>query len=186
MRSKMFIILLSLFIFYGCGRPTSKDMSPIIAKVDVCEISAQELQEGFATSAFSARPDKIQARRDYLEMLIDQKLILLDAQKRGLDKAPDFLKSVEKFWAQSLVNVSLGQKTMELHRGSMVRDEDVRRIYETMVREGVTSKSFEDVYPQIKWQAQKQMESQRLQEWMEGIRKNMAVTVNEDALKALK
>lgn len=186
MRSRAFGVLLSFFVLCGCGSSASKDASPIIAKVGGCNISAAELEEGFATSAFSARPDKLQARRDYLETLVNQKLILLDAQKKGMDKAPDFLNSIERFWAQSLLTVALGQKSVELRRELKVGDGDVRKIYDGMVKEGATTKSFEEVYPQLKWRAEKEMETLRLNEWMEGLRKNTAVSIDEQALKALK
>jgi len=162
------------------------DLSPVVAKVSSYEIRADELAEGFLTSAYAARADKVQARREYLDTLIDQKLILLDAQKRGLDKAPDFLKSVEKFWAQSLLAVAVGKKAKEMDQGITVRDEDIRRVYESAVKGGVTEKPLQDVYPQIKVQAQKAQEGQLLKGWIEGLRQNTAVSVDEDVLKTMK
>ena len=84
------------------------------------------------------------------------------------------------------MTTALGQKTMELRRGMGVRDEDVRRIYENMVREGVTDKPYKDVFPQIKWQAEKQLESQLLNTWIDTLRQRATVSVDENVLKSLK
>jgi hypothetical protein len=184
--SVLALVAVALVIISGKGVGVRPGASPVLANVGGYQIMADEFEEGFATSAFSARADKLQARREYLETLINQKLILLDAQKKNLDKAPDFLKSVEKFWAQSLLTVALGKKTVELHKGINVRDEDVRRIYDSMVRDGVTTKSLSDVYPQIKWQAEKQLEAQLLNGWIEGLRKGSTVSIDENMLKTLK
>ncbi len=163
-----------------------KAVSPVLAKINAYEISADEFEQGFATSAFSPRADKLQARREYLDTLVNQKLILLDAQKKNIDKDPDFLRSVERFWAQSLLTITLGQKTLELHKGARVREEDIRRIYENMIKDGVTDKPFEVVYPQIKWQAEKQLEAQLLDQWMKSLREEAVVSINENVLKSLK
>ncbi|MBF0331375.1 MAG: hypothetical protein HQL17_05505 [Candidatus Omnitrophica bacterium] len=184
----LFVVLLATAMIIISGKTTDKanTVSEVVATAGGYQIMADEFAEGFAVSAFAARADKLQARREYLETLINQKLILLDAQKNGLDKAPDFLKSVEKFWTQSLLTVALGKKTLELHKGMNVRDEDVRQIYENMVKEGVTSKPLHEVYSQIKWQAEKQVETQLLNNWILELRKGAAVSVDETALKALK
>jgi hypothetical protein len=181
----LLLISALVFVVYGNRKP-SKPFSPVLASVSGYDIMTDEFEEGFSTSAFAARSDRLQARREYLETVINQKLILLDAQKKNIDKAPDFLKSVERFWAQSLLTVALGQKTLELQKGVNVREEDVRRIYESMVKDGVTEKPFEDVYPQIKWQAEKQIQTQRLNAWVESLRKGAVVNINDNVLKALK
>lgn len=181
------LVLLTLGVVTGCtGTAPSKPVSPVIAMVNGYDIYQDEFEEGFATSAYAARDDRAKARQDYLETLINQKLILLDAQKKNLDKDPDFLRSVERFWAQSLLTVALNQKTQELQKGMNVREEDVRRIYDNMVKDGVTDKPFEDVYPQIKWQAEKQLQAQLLNAWVENLRKGATVSVNDNMLKELK
>ncbi len=193
MRLRMPLVLLTMLVLVstvavtGCGfNKPSKPVSPVIARVGAYDIRVDEFEEGFVTSPFVARADVLLARREYLDTLINQKLILLDSQKKNIDKDPDFLKSVERFWAQSLLTVALGQKTLELQKGVTVREDDVRRIYDNMVKDGVTEKPFEDVYPQIKWQAEKQLQAQRLNAWVDSLRKNAAVSINENVLKDIK
>jgi hypothetical protein len=160
--------------------------APVLARVGGGEIYVDEFGEGFATSAFAARTDRVEARREYLDTLINEKLILLDAQKKGLDRTPEFLTAVERFWAQSLLTAAMAAKTTELHRGVRVPDEDIRTIYAGMVRDGVTEKPYEAVYPQIKWQAEKQLEARLLDEWVRSLRAGAIVSVDENALKDLK
>ena len=186
MRSKPFVVLLLSFALCGCGPLGPGGSSPIIAKVGACEISVKELEEGFSTSAFSTRPDRVQSRREYLDVLINQKLILLDAQEKGLDKTQDFLSSIERFWTQSLLTVALGKKTLELRRGLNVPENDLHRAYDIMVKDGKTTQSFEEVYPQARWRAEKVAETARLEQWMHGLRKKHPVTVDEQALTAFK
>ncbi len=180
-------LLMSVALLYGRGRQIPpQDMSPVVAKVGAYEIRANEFEEGFSSSGYAAREDKSQARREYLDTLIDQKLILLDAQKKGFDKEPDFLRSVERFWAQSLLAVAVGKRSRELEKQVEVRDEDVRRLYEEKVKDGTTLKPLQEVYAQIKWQAVKQQESLLLKKWIDGLRQGAAVRVDATALGAMK
>ncbi len=147
MKSGMFVVLCMAALVgavTGCdSRKPAKPASPVIAMVSGYDIRQNEFEEGFATSAFVARADRIKAREEYLDMLINQKLILLDAQKKNIDKDPDFLSSVERFWAQSLLTVALSQKTQELQKGVNIREDDVRRIYDNMIKvENSNSRSF--------------------------------------------
>ncbi|MFH0753784.1 MAG: hypothetical protein V2A70_04395 [Candidatus Omnitrophota bacterium] len=180
------VLAVALVYIFGRAAGAPADASPLLANVGGYRITVNEFKDGFMTSAFAARADRLQARREYLETLIDQKLILLDAQKHNLDKTPDFLRSVERFWSQSLLTVALGSKTLEFHKGSNVKDEDVRRIYDDMVKDGVTTKPIQEVYSQIKWQAEKQVESQKLNAWIASLRKAASVRVDEMMLKSLK
>ena len=50
---------------------------------------------------------------EFLKNMITQKLILLDAERRGLDRDPQFLKMIENFWQQSLLTFALQEKTKE-------------------------------------------------------------------------
>ena len=193
MRSKILIVCLVAVVLAvlavwkaGCISRPAKAAAPVLARVNGYEILADEFEEGFMTSAFSARADKLEARREYLGTLVNQKLILLDAQKKDLDKDPDFLRSVERFWAQSLLTTAMGIKTLELHRGVRVQDEEIRGIYAGMVKDGVTDKPFDAVYPQIKWQAEKQLEARLLEQWVQGLRASAVVSVDENVLRGLK
>jgi hypothetical protein len=184
MRRLVWGVLLIAFAAVGCAKQQPPE--EVIAKVNDYEISVSEFEEGFASSAYASREDKLQARREYLGSLIDRKLILQDAQKKNIDKDKDFLKSIERFWEQSLLTVALGLKTQELSKSVRVREEDTRRIYDGMVKDGITTKAYEDVYPQIKWQAQKQIEGQKLGDWIEGLKKGASIKIDEDLLKRLK
>lgn len=184
MKQTFWVILIIAFAVGGCFK--QKPPEEVIAKVNDYDIRLSEYEEGFAASPYASRTDKLLARQEYLSSLIDRKLILQDAQKKNIDKEKEFLKSIERFWEQSLLTVALGTKTLELSKAVTVREKDVRSIYDGMVRDGITTKSYEDIYPQIKWQAQKQLEAAKLNEWIDSLRKGSTIKIDEDLLKSLK
>lgn len=166
----------------GCGvKPLSSEKA--VLTIDEYQVTAKEFEDGFAASLYADRPDHKQARTEYMENLVNRKLILLDAQRRGLDKDQEFLRSVERFWEQSLMTAALGAKTRDIAKGLTLSEKDLRQFYENMVKEGITTKSYDEVYPQIKWQAQKQMESRLLDEWMKDLKVHARVEIDKSVLK---
>jgi hypothetical protein len=102
---------LILLVLAGCGAP-HQDAKDVVAKVGSYVITRQEFKEAYKNSSFAAQ-NTLGSRRTFLNNMINQKLILLDAQKRGLDKSKEFLKMVENFWQQSLLTITLQEKAKE-------------------------------------------------------------------------
>jgi polyhydroxyalkanoate synthesis regulator phasin len=182
MTIKQGIIVLFCLVLVGCGK--SVPPKQVVVNVNDYVVTIDEFEQGFAQSAFAAGDDKTKARHAYLDNLINQKLILQDAQKRDLDKDREFLKSIERFWEQSLLTVAIGVKTKEIGGTYQVPEEQIRKLYDQMVKEGLTAKTYEEMYPQIKWQASKQLEAQMLSGWMDGLRRDARIKINESLLQA--
>ena len=68
--------------------------------------------------------------------------------------------------------------------GRLFRETELKNFYDNMVKDGITTKSYQEVYPQIKWQAEKQMESRLLDEWMKGLRAQATINIDKSILKA--
>jgi hypothetical protein len=75
-------------------------------------ITQEEFEDEYRNSLYS-KNDSPEVRQQFLNNMINQKLILLDAQKKGLDKDKEFLKMVEQFWQQSLLTTAMQAKVQE-------------------------------------------------------------------------
>lgn len=185
MNLKYGVVLFVSAALLGCGGSPVKE-SKVLVQINEYKVTADEFREGFAQSAFASRDDVEGARADYLENVINQKVILLDAQKKNIDKQKDFLRSIERFWEQSLLTVAVGMKTREITGSVRVTEEQLRRLYDQMVKEGVATKPYQEMYAQIRWQAEKQVEAQLLNDWMNDLRKKAKIVIDKNLLKAEK
>ena len=116
-----------MFALGGCGEPPDS----IVAKVGDHEIRASSLRKLFGDLSPEAT-DKTgdEARRHYLQILVDGRLLLLEARSRGIDTTQAVDESVRK-----AVNVrvrALYQRS-QIGPGQPVTEADVRQIFE---REG--------------------------------------------------
>jgi hypothetical protein len=175
------IILLSALIIFGCScQPKVK--KTILAKINNYEITKEEFEQEFKSSPYS-RADTLGSRKEFLQNLINRKLILQDAEAGGLAKEPGFLKMIERFWEQSLLKLALDQKTKEIAGAAFVSDKTVEEAYQNMRRDGKTDKTYDQMYNQIKWEITKLKETQMLNNWMSGLRNKAEIKVNESLLK---
>jgi len=113
---KYLIIILAVLMIAGC-KCQAKDKQ-VLARINNYEITKQEFEEEFKNSGFSVS-DTEESRKSFLDNLINRKLVLQEAQRQGLDKDSAFLKSIERFWEQSLLKVMLDKKSKDI---SMLKD----------------------------------------------------------------
>lgn len=179
MKSYTVYLCIILFLFGCTAKPKNKEM---LAKVNNYEITRQEFEEEFKASPFG-RNDTLESRNEFLNNLINRKLILQDGQDKSLDKNKDFLKMIERFWEQSLLKLTLDKKSKEIAGLAQVSDKTIEETYQKMLKEGKTDKTYDQMYNQIKWEITKLKESQLMNEWMDGLRKKSQVKVNYELLK---
>ena len=170
----VFIIPAFLVACSGRGKPADA-----VIKINNYEITRQEFEQEFKDSVFG-RVDTLQSRKEFLDNLIDRILILQEAQKKGLDNDPLFLKMVEKFWAQSLLKLALEKKSKDIAGASFVSDKTIEEIYRQMLKDGKTTRPYNEMYQQIKWEMIKLQESQMMSQWLAQLRKSAVIQVNKD------
>jgi len=96
----------------GCGNSQPTASQDEVAQVGNYVITRQEFDEAYKDSRYGSE-GSFASRKAFLNNMINQKLILLDAEKRGLDKNKEFLKMVENFWQQSLLTMAMQEKVRE-------------------------------------------------------------------------
>jgi len=154
-RLMLFLSLAFLFVSGCCQNfSVSADKDTIIIVNDY-NITRKEFENEFNASAYG-KIDTPEARKDFLNTLIDRKLILQYAQKEGLDKKKSFLRSIEKFWEQSLLKIALDNKTKEVESKISTSD----------------------------WEAKKNEETKMMSDWMSDLRKNANITIKDDNLRS--
>ncbi|MDD5166301.1 MAG: SurA N-terminal domain-containing protein [Candidatus Omnitrophica bacterium] len=179
MKKYLFLLVLSVFIF-GCGEPAKK--GDTLARINDYRITKEEFENDFKDSIFG-KDDTLESRKAFLNNLINRKLILQDAGRRGLDKDKNFLKMIERFWEQSLLKLTLDNKAKELSGSAFVSDKMIEDTYKGMVKAGKTDKTYDQMYQQVKWEITKREESKGMNDWISDLRKNSCIEINGDLLK---
>jgi len=174
------VFFLALLFIAGCSaKPKPKD---IIARVNDYEIAKDEFESAFKNSSYGLR-DTPESRKEYLDNLINQKLILQEAQKKNIDKAPGFLKAIEHFWEQALLKLAIDNKTIEISRSTQVTEEEVREAYDKLPQAERQGKEYKDLHDKLKMQLKKAREAKRFEIWLADLRKKADITVDYGSTK---
>lgn len=177
-RYMIFLFGLSV-IMLGCAK--QDEPGPILARVNNYEITLTEFQERFQNSSYATK-DTLKSRKDFLDVLINQKLMLQQAQADGLDKSQDFLKSIERFWEQSLLTRVLEKKSNEISSPIIVSNKEIEERYKILEQEGKADKPYDQMYSQIKWELTRAKGTDPMNRWLDELHNKSQINVNYDLL----
>lgn len=176
------IVFLILLIIFSAGCTKSPNVKhPTIVKIGDYEISKDEFEREFRDSYYAAN-DSLESRKDFLDNLVNRKLILRDAQRQELDKDPKFLALIEKAWEQLLLRVVLEKKARQIGGKIFVSDKSINEVYQNLVKEKKTDKTYAEMYNQIKLEITKLMEAQAMAKWVGGLRENIEIRIKYNLL----
>jgi hypothetical protein len=180
--NKYLILLLSIIFITGC-QPKG-DCPKTLARVNDYRISVDEFEKKF--QEFNADNPSPVTKQEFLNGLITQVLILQDAQSKGLDKNNEFLKTVEKFWEQSLLKVAVENKSKEVAGSAFVSDKSIKETYDQMIKDGKAPKPYDQMYQQIKWQLTKERETRIFSKWLADLRKTSKIKIYDNLMPKCK
>ena len=171
---KKYVFLIAMLILViGCGQQKKEPL-----QINSYGISKDEFNAEFKNSAYG-RTNTLESRKEFLDNLIDRKLILQDAQANGLDKDPAFLKMIERFWEQSLLKLAVDAKSKEIAASVLVSDTDVEARYNQLQQEGKAERPYEQMYRQIKWDLTKDKETKAMNDWIFQLRTKAQIRIDE-------
>jgi hypothetical protein len=154
MKTIFHLVLLAVILtaLAGCAKENP-------AKEVLATIGDYSLYEADLVSEAELYPPayrKTVTKEEMLNDLIRKKLMLMEAQRRGLDKKPEFLKMVQRFWEQSLLRSLMDEKSKETLSSLKGTDEE------------------------------KHKEAARMmQEWADGLGKNVNIKINKAVLEKI-
>ena len=172
------ITALSL-ISIGCADKTSSEKTAI--SINSYSITAGEFNNLFNT--LSAAEDTLDARKAFLDNLIIRKLLLQEAQRQGLDRQKDFLRSVESFWEQSLLKVVVDKKMEEISKDITITDRAIKDYYIKWTQENPDEeKSFNEMREPIRIQLLRIKQAAILNSWTQKLKSEADINIDKKAI----
>jgi hypothetical protein len=129
----------------GCGKDGAIDKKDVIVYVNKEPILLTELKREIALRAkqdptFKFTPD---TESEQLEMLINKKLVIQAAIKKGLANQDNFVNTIRAFWEQTLIRGFIDSRNAEM-KGRLSATEDEIKKYYGLISEKVTFKVLAD------------------------------------------
>ncbi len=173
------IAVLSIMVLVLSGWFWQKEEKPVIT-IDSIQVTAKEFQDAFKSSRFAAEGEK--GKKDFLDTYISRKIMLKQAEDEGLDKDPEFLSSLQRFWEQSLLKLVLSTEVNKLSAKIKVGDDEIQKYYTENKDKEFKDLELSAVYSRIKWILLKKKQSESIRNWIDNLRKQAKIKIDYDAL----
>lgn len=111
----------------GCNKSESKTATQVAAKVNGTEISVHQINAVLTRASGVTNENAPQARKEILDRLVDQELVVAQAMAKKLDRTPEVLTAIEAARREVLSRAYLEQVAATAAKPSA---EDVNRYYE--------------------------------------------------------
>src|SRR3972149_3932172 len=128
----LFLVLALPLLLASCSR--GKEERHRIAVVNDAPIYLDDFHREVAIAAerdpaFSVNQGSLKAA---LDKMVEKRLIIQEAKKRGITEDERFIVTIKAFWEQTLIQRLMEELNSELSAKIYVTDEEVRRHYERM------------------------------------------------------
>jgi hypothetical protein len=176
---RTFIIVMMCFACWfeaGCAPKEKAALS-----IGSISISAQEFDAAYREGKMQSGREL--SRKEFLDLYINRKLFLKEAEVLGLDKDPLFLQSLQLFWEQSLMKSIIARKINESTLVIRISEREIFDYYERHKDSDFAGKQIDEVKTQIKlflFQVKQKLE---LQNWMKNLRRRTAIDIDYDQLQ---
>lgn len=179
MKRIFFSLLVFCFIFAGCSSGTGGD-NRVVAQVNDYRMSVEDLRYELDNTPYddAVLLETQEGREEYLDRLLEKEILLQDAQRQGLDREKDFMKSIENYWEQALLKILLERKSKEISGLVHVYEDEVKEYYNAS---GETS-PFSKVRRDIERDIRRKKETDAMNAWIEELRSKSCVSINKDIL----
>ncbi|MFH2218494.1 MAG: SurA N-terminal domain-containing protein [Pseudomonadota bacterium] len=177
-----FVIILSLLLL-SCTQQSSEKQKAV-AKINNFVLPVKEFEEKLVQD-LNVEPDfKLTkgAKKDFLEQLIREELLVQEAVRLKLDREDEFIRAIERFWKATLIRDVMELKSRSIDKTTYVSQEEIDAYYADLKKTGLEPADKEDIRDYIIRELKEKKKSEKLKEWIEDLRKNARVEIDQETL----
>ena len=184
------ICIIAAFLFIpvvtGCSNNGNKSESGSkpVARINDFALSLEEFQKKLVREMEYASEYKTtaEAKKAFLNSLIEKELFFQEARKRGIDRQPAFVDSIEQYWEATLIKHLMEEKADEIKKAASVSEKEIKKYYSGLKAEKKNMPPLEQVEKQSAQELFEMKKTTLLNEWMASLHKKAAIEIDETFL----
>ncbi len=173
-------IYFSVSFLAGCSSDNRDIDRRVVAQVNNYTMMVEDLRYELKNIPHDAASllKTEEGRMRYMDSLLGKEILLQEAQRQGIDKEKDFMKSIENYWEQALLRLLLQRKSQEISDSIRVHEEEIKEYY----RNAGESLPFSEVRVDIEGIIRQKKETEAMNTWIEELKERSYIRVNKDVL----
>jgi len=178
MNRLFYCVLIFYFIFTGCSSGNTEGDNRVVAQVNNYRMTVEDLRYELNNIAHDEKGllGTQMGRREFMDRLLEKEILLQEAQRLGLDREKDFMKTIESYWEQALLKLLLEKKSNEILGFIHVYDNEIEEYY----RDSEERLPLSRVKTDIRRAIRQKKETEAMGVWIEELRKKSYIKIKED------
>jgi len=184
-----FVMVMALVAGLAMGCAKKPDKSRIVAEINNYQVTIDDFRQKARMTApnmlLESNAEKVKGQ--VMEDIINEELLLQEAQKMKLDKDKGFMREIENYWKQALIKSLAVKKGEEFLAASEVSDEEIKAEYDSMSKEWqAASGPHGQAVAQIRERLRMKKARDAFERWNAGLKNSAVIKKREDVLKGVK
>ncbi len=122
------VIAVAVFVVYNIKQEEPKGEA--LAKINDYVLTVEDFKDEMLHSPYTV--SNMVNKEELLDLIVRREILIQEAQEQGLDKKKDFMRTIERYWKQTLVKELLEQKSEQLRK--KMSDEQARKALEEWIK----------------------------------------------------
>lgn len=98
---------------FGCGQKAKEEK--VVARVNNYAMTVKDLEEEIKNAPYVA--EEVRDLEKVLDLAVRKQVLIQEAQRQGLDRNKSFMKTIERYWEQTLIKELLQKETCKIYEG---------------------------------------------------------------------
>lgn len=179
------------FLAAGCdSRPPGVPGEKPAVAVNKLQLTKSDLQEELknrpAVPPRGTAQDPGDKEPVWLSQLIDRELLVQEAQRLGLNREPDFMRTVEHFWKQALIKQLISLKGREINASLHIYEPQIEAYYKKLAQEkGSEIEPLSVLRKDIVRTLEEETADKAMEDWLLNLRKNARISIDRETIRSL-
>jgi len=180
---RLFLLITLFSLIAGCSSGDNKAENKVVAQINKYKMTMDDIKYEFKNSPYdeAALLKTENGRKQYLDNIIEKEVLLQEAQRQGIDREKDFMKSIENYWEQALFKALLERKSREIAGLIHVYDNEIEEYYKNSGEDTPLTKIKSELREIIR----QKKETDAMNAWIDELKSKSYIKVDEKALESL-
>lgn len=169
-----------LFFFTGCSSDNGMGNGEVIAEINDFALTRDEFQEKLVkemeySNAYKTTPE---AKKQFLQTLIEKELFIQEAKTLDLDKKKEFTSVIERYWEATLIKHLMEEKNREISHTVSVSENEIKKRYQELKSENNAIPAIDRVEKEIAADLFEMKKTAALNEWVRSLHDKAQISID--------
>ena len=178
------LVILALSMSFFCCAQEETGKGEVLASINDYKLMLKEFEDQLVSELELEKDFKLtkEAKKEFLDQLIRKEILIQEAKKLDLDRKEKFINAIQRYWEATLIKNLMELKGEELSQRAYVSQEEIEARYNEMKESQGNLPPLEKIQEKIAEKLMEQKKREKLMEWIDNLRKNAKVEIDQKLL----